>query len=105
MIPRKDAATRLGRSTNLSGAQAIPGNVGVPLPNLLSRPAMIANFLMKHAGQSAEEKIAKRAAEQYLHPALLAQGLQPIPPRYQPLIDALTTHAIGAASTTAGRNY
>ena len=90
---------------NLSGTEAIPGTVGVPLPNLLSRPAMIANFLMRHAGQSAEEKIAQRAAEQYLNPATLAQGLQPIPPRYAPLIDALTRQAVGAAGATAGRNY
>ena len=104
-LTRKDAATRLARGTNLSGAQAIPGNVGVPLPNLLSRQAMIANFLMKRAGQSAEDKIAQRAAIQYLNPQILAHGLQPIPPRYAPLIDALTTQAIGAGGTVIGRNY
>lgn len=102
-LTRKDAAARLARGTGLSGHEAIPGNVGLPIPNLLSRPAMLTNFLMRHAGQSAEGKIAQRAALQYLNPARLAQELQPVPPRYAALLDAMTRQAVGAAGTTVGR--
>jgi len=105
-LSRTDAFQRLARGTKISGSEAIPGNVGVPLPNLLSRPAMIANFLMRHAGSSAEDKIAQVAARQYLNPNILAQGLNPpIPSRFQPLIDALVQQAVPSTTATTSRRF
>lgn len=102
-LARKDAFERLARGTSLSGKDAIPGQVGLPLPNLLSRPAMIANFMLRHAGKGAEEKIGKLAANQYLNPQVLADSLRDIPPRYRPMIEALMRQAPAAAGTGIGR--
>lgn len=102
-LARADAYKRAARQTSIAGNEAIPERLGVPLPNLLSRPAMIANFLMKKVGESAEEKIAKEAAMQYLHPAQFAAGQSTVSPRFQPMIDALMRQAAGAAGTGTGR--
>jgi hypothetical protein len=104
-LARKDAFGRLSRGTSLSGKDAIPGQVGLPLPNLLSRPAMIANFMLRHAGKGAEDKIAKVAANQYLNPQVLADSLKDVPPRYRPMIEALMQQAPAAAGTATGRNF
>jgi len=102
-LARKDAFERLARGTKVSGADAIPGDIGLPLPNLLWRPSMIANFMMKHFAKGAEDKIAKVAAGQYLNPKDLATALQSVPPRYQPMIDALMQQIPAVAGTLAGR--
>ena len=103
-LARKDAFDRLARGTKVSGADAIPGEIGLPLPNLLWRPSMIANFMMKHFAKGAEDKIAQVAAGQYLNPKDLATALQSVPPRYQPMIDALMQQLPAAAGTLAGRS-
>lgn len=103
-LSRKDAYERLARGTKISGKDAIPGDVGLPLPNLLWRPSMVANFMMKHFAKGAEDKMAQIAQQQYLNPPLWAQSMQPpMPSRYQPMIDALLQRQAGMAGTTAGR--
>ena len=104
-LARKDTFERLARGTKLSGTDAIPGEVGLPLPNLLYRPAMLTNFLMRHAGKKAEEEIAKTAAAQYLTPSLLAKSLKDVPARYRPMIDALLNQAPMAAATATARQF
>ncbi len=104
-LARQDAMKRGARMTSLSGADAIPGKVGLPLPNLLSRPAMIANFVMGKLGQSAEEKIAQEAAKQYLNPAQFVEGQANVPARYQPMIEALMRQASPQAAGMAARGY
>jgi hypothetical protein len=104
-LARQDAFKRGARLTSLSGAEAIPGKVGLPLPNLLSRPAMIANFVMGKFGQSAEDKIAQVAAQQYLNPQSFAASMAQVPPRYRPMIEALMRQAVPAAATGAARNF
>ena len=103
-LAKSDAYKRLAHQTSLSGRDAIPGDLGVPLPNLLYRPAMIANFMMKHVAKGAEEKIGKLAAQQYLNPPEFAKAMQSIPPRYQPMIDALMQQLPAVAGTLAGRS-
>jgi hypothetical protein len=103
-LARLDAFKRSARETSLSGADAIPGKVGLPLPNLLSRPAMIANYIMGKFGQSAEDKIAQLAKQQYLNPAQFAAGQQ-VPVRYRPMIEALMQQMPAAAGTAAGRQF
>lgn len=103
-LARKDAYERLAGLTKLSGADAIPGDVGLRLPNILSRPAMIANFALKHAGKTAEGKIAQMAAAQHLNPQAMADALKDVPARYRPMIDALMQQLpAAAAGTMVGR--
>lgn len=97
-LARKDAYERLAGQTRLSGKDAIPGDVGVRIPNILSRPAMIANFALRHAGEKAEGKIAELAAAQQLNPKLMADALRGVPPRYGPMIEALLRQQVPAQS-------
>jgi hypothetical protein len=67
------------RGTNLQGANAVGTGAEVRLPNLLSRPAMIANALLKHFGKNADTEITKIAAGRYLDPKELAAALESMP--------------------------
>lgn len=107
-----DDLTRVGQYRNLAkqssagGSDAIPGNVEVALPNILSRPAMIANFMMKKIGESAEEKITKEAARRYLDdPQAIANALlrQPVTSRNQQILEALMRQSPVAAGTLGGQ--
>jgi hypothetical protein len=102
-LARKDAFERLARGTRVSGADAIPGQVGLPLPNLLSRPAMIANFVLRHAGKSSENKIAQLVAEQYLNPNQFAASLEEVPARYAPMMNAMRQRVPALAGAAMGR--
>ena len=75
-LSRKAQYEKLAQGTNLTGATGITEGVqGVHLPNLLSRPAMIANFIMKKLGVSADDKINILAGKQYLDPQSFADAL------------------------------
>lgn len=105
-LARKDAYQRLAAKTRVSGGDVIPGNVGVALPNLLSRPAMVANFLMKQAGRSAEDLIARKAGQQYLHPQALAAALKDVQtPQRQAIINAIMRKAGIPATVGAARQF
>ncbi len=105
-LSRKDAFTRLARGTKMNGGDAVPGKVGLELPSLLSRPAMIANFVMKHVAKNSEGEIAKQAAAQYLDPALLAESLkQASAPQRKAIADAIMQHLSGMSGTATGRAF
>lgn len=106
-LQRKAAFGKVAAGTNLSGGTTIAegAKTGIHLPNLLSRPAMIANFFMKNIGQGADTKINALAAQQYLNPQTLADALKTAPPnQQQQIVNALLQRmAIGAGASTAAR--
>lgn len=105
-LARHDEYLRRVRQSTSGSAGAIPGNVEPALPNILSRPAMVANYAMKKIGESAEEKIAKEAARRYLDdPQAIARALLRTSPvsRNRQIIDALMRHAPVAAGTIGGQ--
>ena len=105
-LARKDAYTRLARGTKMSGGDAIPGKIGLEIPPLLYRPAMVAGFMLKHVAKNSESEIAKQAAAQYLDPALLLQGLQgPQASQRKAIVDAIMQHLSGVAGTATGRAF
>lgn len=57
------------------------GKGAISIPNLLSRPAMIANFIMKKFGQGADDKIAQDMANLMINnpPAFAAKYLKDVP--------------------------
>jgi hypothetical protein len=80
-LGRSARAEQLARATNLpGGASIVEGKSGPHLPNLLSRPAMITNFIMRKLGEGADVKINRAAGEQYLNPQKLADALKDLPP-------------------------
>lgn len=109
-LSRKAQYEGLAKGTNLTGGTSISELNGVKAPNMLSRPAMVANFILKKFGAGADEKINKLAGEQYLNPKLLAQALKDVPKSERALfIEAILSRArpgaIAAPATAAAENY
>lgn len=107
-LGRKAQFERLARGTNLGGAGMQPENL---LPNLLSRPAMVANWISKKLGHNLEDKVTSIAGRQYLNPQELAASLadKPLSVRKR-LIDELlqrTGYPIvsGAPAAAVGSQY
>lgn len=75
-LGRKAQFERLARGTNLGGAGMQPENL---LPNLLSRPAMLANYIAKKLGHNLEDRVTTIAGRQYLNPQELAKSLADMP--------------------------
>jgi len=97
-LARHQAAKKLAAQTQLRGTDAIPGDVGLHLPPMLSRPAMISNWALGKLGQDAEARIAERAAVEHLDPKLFAGAIsdlpnkllrQPMPSRTKLMLDAI----------------
>lgn len=93
---------------NIASKTNVGGGIDGPeaLPNLLSRPAMIANFVLRQFRAEATPKINAMAGRQYLNPKELADALKDAPPSaVQRVADALLrlqNPAIGAAVYTGG---
>ena len=105
-LSRKDAMNRLAAKTTVQAGNVIPSDVGVPIPTLLSRPAMLANFVMRQFGKSAEQKIAEKAGQQYLNPQALANALKDLPtPQRQAVIEAIMRRAGIPLTVGAARQF
>ena len=94
--------------TNLSGVSNVAEAAQPRLPNLLSRPAMILNAVMKHLGYNAEDKINKLAGERYLNPQALADALKDVPAPQRGMVKALIMQLrdpalIGAPATLSAQ--
>jgi len=75
-LTRTLQAERNASATNVSNPMGLAQQSEGSLPNLLSRPAMITNWIMKKLGEGADEKIVRLAAERYLNPKQLADALE-----------------------------
>ena len=112
-LARHQAGNKLAAQTSLNGGDAIPGNVGVHLPPMLSRPSMLANWALGKFGQDAETRIAAQAAREHLDLPKFLQATQgiseellrkqhgAIPTRTQLLLDALLQRQAPFAAMTA----
>jgi hypothetical protein len=113
-LARAEATRKLGAGTSMSMTDTIPGDVGAHIPNLLYRPTMIANAVLRAMGRNAEDEIGKTAMRQALDPKLYAQAIRGtipyamakqsgnVPSRYDLMIQELlkrqTPFAAGAAT-------
>lgn len=108
-VARAYEATHPAQKTNLSQGVNVAREVAPALPSILSRPVVVANWLLGHVGkQNIEPKIDQLAAQMYLNPKELGKSLLPpsqIPSRTQAIIDALMQRAPMAGATAAARNY
>jgi hypothetical protein len=108
-LGRKAQFERLARGTNLGGAS--PGARESLLPNLLSRPAMLTNYIAKKLGHNLEDRVTAIAGRQYLNPQELASSLQTMPPSArQRLVEALMQQVgmpivAGAPSAAVAQHY
>jgi hypothetical protein len=71
------------QTTNLGGGLNIGEETRPHLPNLLSRPAMALNFLMRKAGYGVEPKIDEQMAKIFLDPQEFTRVMSTLPPKTQ----------------------
>ena len=67
-LARRELAKNPLQKTNLGGGINIAEETRPHMPNLLSRPAMMANYLMTKAGRGVEPKVDAVMTELFLHP-------------------------------------
>lgn len=98
------AAAKPVQRTNLGGGMNVAEETRMHLPNMLSRPMMMANAIMKRVGQGVEPRLDAEATRRYLNPQELAKALESVPPQQQSVISALLQRlgVIGGTQAAAG---
>lgn len=103
-LARRKESLKPLQKTNLEGGQNVAEQTRVHGPQLLSRPMMVTNWLLKKMGESVEKRIDPEAARRYLDPQALANELERFTPGMrqtivQDLIRIGKLPAIGMASS------
>ena len=108
-LERDLASKRPVQPTNLHGGVNVGEDVRPHLPQMLTRPMMATNAVMRHLGKNIEPQIDAAATRRYLTPSLLADALESVPPssRYQ-VVNALLRQSApyalaGATANTLAR--
>ena len=79
-LARRKAALRPAQKTDLAGGADVAGQMRVHGPQMLSRPMMVTNYILKRMGESVEKRIDPEAARRYLDPQALATELEKFSP-------------------------
>ena len=97
-------AYRPPQRTNLGGGMNVAEETRLHLPQMLSRPMMLANAIMSKVGRGVEPALDAAATQRYLNPQLLAKELAKLntAEREAALIGLERMGVVGAA-TAAGR--
>lgn len=106
-LARKKAMLKPAQRTNVAGGLNVAEETRAHLPNMLSRPAMIANAILRYAGAGVEPRVDKVMAEQFLNPVELAKALQTATPAQRKVIEAMLQNfgqapVVGTATAAAG---
>jgi hypothetical protein len=78
-VTRRSRAFNQPQGTNLYGGVNVTAETSPHLPNLLSRPAMLANALLRARGNKVEQEVDRIATDAYLNPSKLAALLEKMP--------------------------
>lgn len=73
------AAAKPIQRTNLGGGMNVAEETRLHLPNMLSRPMMLANAVLKRVGTGVEPRLDAEATRRYLNPQELAKALERLP--------------------------
>ena len=93
-LERDLAAKRPVQPTNLQGGLNVAEEVRPHAPQMLSRPMMLANAVLRRLGRDIEPQIDAAAARRYLTPSLLAKALESVPaPQRSYVMNALLKQA------------
>ena len=85
-LERQIASKRPLQQTNLRGGVDVAKETSLSLPNLLSRPAMLTNYVMKHLGKNVEPRIDAYFKYLYLNPQELAKVIEKLPSSERPAV-------------------
>lgn len=77
-------AYRPAQRTELGGGVNVAEETRTKMPQLLSRPMMITNFVLKKLGAGIEDRLDPAAAQRYLNPEKLAEALEKVPLAQRP---------------------
>lgn len=92
------------QKTALQGGVNVAEETRTHLPQMLSRPMMIANAVLRFAGQGVEPSVDKAAAKQFLNPQVMAEALKKLPPsKWAEITDALMAGAPVAGAAVAAQ--
>ena len=72
-------AYRPAQRTELGGGVNVAEETRTKMPQLLSRPMMATNFVLKKLGSGIEQRLDPEAARRYLNPEELAKALEQVP--------------------------
>lgn len=78
-IERSKEALKPLQRTILSGGQNVTSDVTAHIPQLLSRPAMIVNAVLRYMGANVEPRVDAIMAQRFLTPSLLADAIEKSP--------------------------
>lgn len=107
-IANAEAALKPLQRTIIPGASDVTGETVTKFPQLLSRPVMIANAVLRWMGYSVEPKVDAVMAHRYLDPQTLADALESATPAQRGRVMSemwkqyQTAAAIGAPTSAAG---
>ena len=92
------AAVRPSQRTDLFGGLRIAEETRAHVPQLLSRPMMAANAILRYFSANIEPRIDRLAAQRYLNPTQFADALDKLPPAARTsVIDTMTKIGIAPA--------
>lgn len=99
------AAARPTQRTNLGGGMNVAEESRLHLPNMLSRPMMLANAVMRRVSGGIEPRIDAEATRRYLNPQELAKALEQAPPAQKSVVAAMLERMglIGASASAASQ--
>jgi hypothetical protein len=95
------AAARPAQRTNLGGGMNVAEESRLHLPNMLSRPMMLANAVMRRVSGGIEPRIDAEATRRYLNPQELAKALESLPPAQKSVVASMLERMGLVGATTA----
>lgn len=91
------AVSRPVQKTNLQGGVDIAEQTRTHAPQLLSRPMMIANYILGGGAKAVTPAVDKAMAESFLNPQVLATALKDVPPNTMQKIIEAVVKQVGAS--------
>ena len=89
--------------TNLGGGMNVAEESRLHLPQMLSRPMMLANAIMNRLGKGVEPRLDAEATRRYLNPKALAAALEKLPVAERSAVATeLERMGVVGAATAAG---
>lgn len=105
-VERSVKAASPVQKTNLSGGKDVAEELRGKLPNILSRPLMLANYTLRSGASRIEPRIDTLATKLYKNPKQLADFLEQVPPSTRQLIaDAVLKKMHIPAAIGASRQF
>lgn len=103
-VERSEKMYSPAQKTNLYGGVNVAEETRTHVPQMLSRPAMIVNAILRWGGKGIEPRLDRIMAEQQLNPELFARSLEKMTPtQRQKVVNALMQKATQTSPALVAR--